>query len=221
MAGRGKLAAMRASIVFAVVCLSGCDRLASLASQPDSASAVDASAAALVIGCTKDTDCKGERVCENQRCVDRPTPSVPTTAASTADRPAKKWPPGVICAPGNQVCPHVCCPSGLLSEERGDTTPRWCVERPEECATATNGEVTILTCDGPEDCATGEVCCDVPSDRVQMSKCIARAKCVGTYKHPRYGTTMRFETVCHDTDDCLAGQRCVIADPMTKQRACR
>jgi hypothetical protein len=72
-----------------LVVLSTCRRSETLSGEPD-VSAPQASAPQTT-GCTKDTDCKGERVCEEGRCVP-PTPSAqssitPTTGPSPRQVP--------------------------------------------------------------------------------------------------------------------------------------
>lgn len=99
---------------------------------------------------------------------------------------------------GGTTCDAVCCVA--IGEK--------CASSPDQCERATNGEGTIFTCDGPEDCGGGEVCCLIPMERTTAAECITRAKCTGEYQHPRYQTSIPLQVVCHASMDCAGGRQC-------------
>jgi hypothetical protein len=116
---------------------------------------------------------------------------------------AKAGPPATIKC-GDQVCSKVCCAS---------FDHYTCADDPgTDCERATNGEARFWRCDGPEDCAGGEVCCGLPDDRVQVVACAKPDACTGAYTHPRYETVMPRRRVCHDDTDCPRGLTCRTTD---------
>lgn len=109
---------------------------------------------------------------------------------------------------GSQICSKLCCASFEDTRSCGDAEGT-------ECELATNGEGAIWRCDGPEDCAAGEVCCGLPDDRLQVIDCTKAQDCTGAYDHPRYHTTMPLRRVCHDDKDCPRGLTCGTTDEWT------
>lgn len=106
---------------------------------------------------------------------------------------------------GQEVCSKVCCAS---------FDARRCAESPSDCETADNGEGTFWLCDGPEDCASGEVCCATPGDRLQVVTCAPRASCTGSYQPPRYGGSIPLRIVCQSSSDCPSGTSCGSSDEL-------
>lgn len=118
---------------------------------------------------------------------------------------AKVGPPATIKC-GDQVCSKVCCAT---------FDHHACADEYSQCETATNGEGSFWYCDGPEDCATDEVCCGLPGDRIQSVACTKLEACTGAYSHPRYQTSMPRRRVCHDDTDCPRGLACGTTDDWT------
>ena len=98
---------------------------------------------------------------------------------------------------GNTTCDKVCC-----------ETSGKCAQDVNSCERATNGEGTIYECDGPEDCALGEVCCKSTMDRTVASRCTAKGSCKGTFHHPRYDQDFPDAILCHASADCVNGGTC-------------
>lgn len=48
---------------------------------------------AVTVGCTKDTDCKGERICEAGQCVNPPAPAAAESPAAVSEPPSVPQPP--------------------------------------------------------------------------------------------------------------------------------
>lgn len=93
-------------------------------------------------GCTKDTDCKGERVCEEGRCVNptptAPPPPAPTPPPMTSSAPANEY-PKVVHRDG-LVCVQTLKDNGQLEEA--------C--RPETARTPLNSGATSTPSEPPE-----------------------------------------------------------------------
>jgi hypothetical protein len=63
-----------------------------------------------------------------------------------------------------------------------------------------------ITCDGPEDCSNGEVCCSVESTAAGF----AGASCVS----PPLCLTPNTRMICHQDADCQGSQHCVAPNPL-------
>ncbi len=98
--------------------------------------------------------------------------------------------PAVAIACGATVCDRVCC---------GDQ----CVENVSACTLASTekrGGAHPMTCDGPEDCGSGQVCCvSGPSDASGIAECTSRDQCA---------RGERQSLACHTARDCEPGQVC-------------
>jgi hypothetical protein len=84
-------------------------------------------------------------------------------------KPEPSSPKSVVMC-GGKACEGVCCLFGGAA----------CRFKADECPTATNGETTIVMCDGPEDCGGGQVCCyDMNRLAQTIVHCTSAAKCKG------------------------------------------
>jgi hypothetical protein len=67
-----------------------------------------------------------------------------------------------------------------------------------------SGCTVPVTCDGPEDCSNGTVCCSLePAAGFAGASCVSPAQC-----------TAPSRVICHQQTDCLASQKCGVPDPM-------
>jgi len=149
-----------------------------------------------VLGITTATGLLACGSSDGPAAVDAPSGAVdaPTTdSAGAVDAPATVDAADGIDAPmasstqincGTAACDRasqVCCFTGFPNITTTCTATAQCTNLPGRC-------------DGPEDCASGEICCGTP----QGSSCMAAAQCTGQ-------TSAR---LCHTATDCASGQIC-------------
>lgn len=97
---------------------------------------------------------------------------------------------GIAC--GDVTCDNVCCPSNGACE--ADYVP--CLDE--------SGHGYYMECDGPEDCASGDVCCiSVGAMALGGSGCSKASDCE---------TTSMQQVACHGGGDCPSGTTCQPAD---------
>ena len=84
-----------------------------------------------------------------------------------------------------------CCPTTTMMDIVGGCSPK--CQRP------------AITCDGPEDCPNGDVCCSLES----TAGGFAGASCVGPAE-----CTAPSRVICHQQADCLSSQQCGVPNPM-------
>lgn len=84
-----------------------------------------------------------------------------------------------------------CCPTTTMMDIAGGCSPK--CQRP------------AITCDGPEDCPNGDVCCSLES----TAGGFAGASCVGPAE-----CTAPSRVICHQQADCLSSQQCGVPNPM-------
>jgi hypothetical protein len=104
---------------------------------------------------------------------------------------ACKGAPGCLCD-GGQVC-------SITVEDKSESP--WSVSA--RCTALADAKDMAFQCDGPEDCATGQVCC---ADLVEGggSSCVAERDCSGIGSE---------RVMCRSTDDCtFPGHTCKPAD---------
>lgn len=95
-----------------------------------------------------------------------------------------------LCAPGVEKC---CVDMTTGSES--------CVPQADPCTGAS------VTCDGPEDCVTGETCCGTVAGG-GSSMCAAEGSCEGI-------------TLCHAPTDCAAGEPFCCPNPVLGTDVCQ
>ena len=100
--------------------------------------------------------------------------------------------PGTIVCPGADSCScsgsDICCVTG---DSRGQIDDSY-------CAPLTQCQDLALTCDGPEDCGSDEVCCLGGLD----STCMPESDCFGLSTAP----------ACRGADDCDGIDECTPSD---------
>jgi hypothetical protein len=84
-----------------------------------------------------------------------------------------------------------CCPTTTMMDIAPVCSPK--CQRP------------AITCDGPEDCPNGDVCCSLES----TAGGFAGASCVGPAE-----CTAPSRVICHQQADCLSSQQCGVPNPM-------
>jgi hypothetical protein len=100
--------------------------------------------------------------------------------------------PGTDAGPGSIVCGATTCSSGQIccATFTGGMVVQTC-----QSATATCMGGATLTCDGPEDCTGGQVCCGMRSPTGGTTACVDAAMCT-------------FGRLCHATTDCTGTDMC-------------
>lgn len=111
----------------------------------------------------------------NDTCAGGTCTGTPLDVPSTPGDDRRGW---VTCLDG-QTCQDRCC------RVAGPNLP-WVCATGGECPAALFGQ---SSCDGPEDCAAGQVCCPMPDDIACAATC-------------------PLEAMCHTDKDCPAGQAC-------------
>jgi hypothetical protein len=117
--------------------------------------------------------------------------------------------PGVYAATDPKCAPPAIAPSAAVSCEGNSCTNATGPCCPASLAMNRTGMCTsscsvALTCDGPEDCSNGAVCCSLESAAGLVgSSCVSPAQC-----------TAPSRVICHQQTDCLASQKCGAPDPM-------
>ena len=117
--------------------------------------------------------------------------------------------PGVYAANAGTCTPSAIAPGATVSCEG-----RSCTNATGPCCPATqmmnrvgmcwSGCSVALTCDGPEDCSNGDVCCSLESaSGLAGTSCVSQAQC-----------TAPSRVICRQQTDCLASQKCGAPDPM-------
>ncbi len=80
---------------------------------------------------------------------------------------------------GTITCADACCPGADSCGDMG-------------CINPSNGHGTVMYCDGPEDCASGEICCASSGGANYTSTSCTADPCIGVVA----------EVVCHTSADC-------------------
>jgi hypothetical protein len=119
--------------------------------------------------------------------------------------------PGVYGATDAHCTPPVIAPGATVACE-GD----FCTNASGPCCPATNTmnrtglcwsncPTAAMTCDGPEDCSNGAVCCsqESPAGGFAAASCVQPAECVAPSR-----------VICHQQTDCVAPQKCGGPNPL-------
>ena len=117
--------------------------------------------------------------------------------------------PGVYAANDASCNPPAIAPGATVSCE-GQS----CTNATGPCCPATqtmnrtgmcwSGCSVAVTCDGPEDCSNGNVCCSFESAAgLAGTSCASLAQCAAPSR-----------VICRQQTDCLASQKCRAPDPM-------
>jgi hypothetical protein len=127
-----------------------------------------------------------------------------------AVRPGFRLAPGVYAAnDANCVQPTiaagaaVACEGGFCTNATGPCCPATnMMNRTGACGS--NCETAAITCDGPEDCSNGAVCCSLESTAggFAAASCVRPAEC-----------TAPSRVICHQQADCSAVQKCGVPNP--------
>jgi hypothetical protein len=100
--------------------------------------------------------------------------------------------PGATVSCDGRSCTNAtgpCCPATAMMSRVGMCSPG--------CSVA-------VTCDGPEDCSNGTVCCSLEAAAgLAGASCVSAAQC-----------TAPSRVICHQQTDCLATQSCAAPNPM-------
>ncbi|HEY3352429.1 MAG TPA: hypothetical protein VGQ83_04205 [Polyangia bacterium] len=158
------------------------------------------------VQCTAANDCNGQRLCRvdgdcgaNARCC----------AGGTVGGVSITW-----CAPADQ-CPNTNPTTGVACGNTSCAAPEVCCQTlgGASCTAAGGCQGLALSCDGPEDCASGTpVCCGHLGGGGGGTQCVADGACTGG------GFTSG--VVCHSNADCPNGGTCT-SIPMGNIRICR
>jgi hypothetical protein len=100
---------------------------------------------------------------------------------------------GVKCGTGS------CDPAGSCCVTNGNSA----------CETQCNG--TVVSCDGPEDCGSGEVCCGSSGSNGSYTGFACKNGCSGV------GDVI----VCHASQDCPTGTNCTVSAILTDYSVCK
>jgi hypothetical protein len=121
-----------------------------------------------------------------------------STTADSGGTTGKGTDPGKVQCGPDLVCETSMDPCCVAVTNSGGWKSKY------SCAkTCTGGTFRVTpSCDGPEDCATGEVCCY----RVNILALRATAQCEKKASCP--GTSAQEAEVCHTAADCGAGKTC-------------
>ena len=124
-------------------------------------------------------------------------------------RPGFDTAPGVYAANAANCTPPAIAPDATVSCEG-----RSCTNASGPCCPATQMMSRVgmcssscpvaVTCDGPEDCSNGKVCCSLESaGGLAGTSCVSPAQCTGLSR-----------VICHQQTDCLATQSCAAPNPI-------
>lgn len=134
-------------------------------------------------GCTRDTDCKGTRVCEHGACVE---PS--TGASSSALRPE---PPVASTTTGARAPSTPTC-AACATQEDFDKA----LKRGQRCC-------PVTACKADSECPAGRVCCRIPDGQL----CADSARCAKANRTDAGGARDTTSFACGKSR-CRAGQLC-------------